>query len=173
MPSDRPDTNAVDITSAHPPLRLVPAIKPKVLIVEDYDDSREMLRLLLEMRNCSVTEARNGLEAVEMAVRVQPDVILMDGSLPLVDGLEATRRIRKNELLSDVFILAMNGWGTPGYHEAALAAGCNDSLTKPIDFERLESFLGPFLHESSSGKVPTESAEIEALANLHSPHLVS
>jgi two-component system cell cycle response regulator DivK len=149
MTSNLLDTNAVELTSPQPPLRLVPALKPKVLIVEDYDDSREMLRILLEMRSWCVSEARDGIEAVEMALRVQPDVILMDGSLPLIDGLEATRRIRKNELLRDVFILAMNGWGTPSYHVAALAAGCNDSLVKPIDFDRLESFLVPFLHRSS------------------------
>jgi two-component system cell cycle response regulator DivK len=149
MTSNLRDTNAVESASPPPQLRLVPVIKPKVLIVEDYDDSREMLRTLLEMGNWSVTEARDGLEAVEMAVRVQPDVILMDGSLPLIDGLEATRRIRKNELLGDVLILAMNGWGTPSYHAAALAAGCNDSLVKPIDFDRLESFLVPFFRNSS------------------------
>ena len=149
MTSNLPDTIAVGITPWQTPLRLVPAIKPKVLIVEDYDDSREMLRTLLEMGNWSVTEARDGLEAVAMAVSVQPDVILMDGSLPLIDGLEATRRIRKNALLGEVLILAMNGWGTPGYHADALAAGCNDSLVKPIDFDRLESFLVPFFHKSS------------------------
>lgn len=71
------------------------------------------------------------------------DVILMGGSLPLIDGHEATRRIRKNELLREVFILSMNGWGTPTYHAAAVAAGCNDCLVKPIDFDRLESFLVP------------------------------
>ena len=173
MPSDLPDTEAVEVTPAHSLLRLVPAIKPKVLIVEDYDDSREMLRLLLEMRNCSVSEACNGLEAVEMAVRVQPDVILMDGSLPLIDGLEATRRIRKNERLNEVLILAMNGWGTPGYHEAALAAGCNDSLSKPIDFDRLESFLAPFFHKSSRATVLTKSKENGAWAKARSPHPIS
>lgn len=108
-----------------------------------------------------------------MAVRVQPDVILMDGSLPLIDGLEATRRIRKNELLRKAFILAMNGWGTPGYHKAALAAGCNDSLLKPIDFDRLESFLVPFFHQSSYARVSSESGKDEAWAKAHSPHLVS
>lgn len=148
MLSNLLDTNEVEVTAAPTPL-LVPAIKPKVLIVEDYDDAREMLRVLLEMKDCSVTEARDGLEAVEMAVRIHPDVILMDGSLPLLDGLEATRRIRQNELLQNVLILAMNGWGTSTYHTAALAAGCNDSLTQPVDFDRLQSFLVPFFNQSS------------------------
>jgi two-component system cell cycle response regulator DivK len=173
MPSDLLDPNAVEITPAHSSLRLVPPIKPKVLIVEDYDDSREVLRLLLEMKNWCVTEARDGLEAVEMAVRVQPDVILMDGGLPLIDGFEATRRIRKNKLLREVFILAMNGWGTPSYHEAALAAGCNDSLSKPIDFDRLESLLVPFFHKAPCATVSTKSGKDEPWAKARSPHLFS
>ncbi|HXM35122.1 MAG TPA: response regulator, partial [Pyrinomonadaceae bacterium] len=73
----------------------------------------------------------------------RPDLILMDGSLPLMDGLEATRRIRENLLLREVPILALNGWGTPSFHAAALAAGCDDCMTKPIDFERLERYMAP------------------------------
>ena len=119
------------------------ANRPKVLIVEDHDDTREMLRILLEMKSCRVVEACNGEEAVEIAGREQPDLILMDGSLPLLDGLEATRRIRKNVLLREVLILALNGWGTPSFHAAALAAGCDDCMTKPIDFERLETYIAP------------------------------
>jgi CheY-like chemotaxis protein len=115
--------------------------KPNVLIVEDHDDTREMLRTMLELRNCCVMEACNGLEAVEMAGREHPDLILMDGSLPVLDGLAATRLIREDALLREMPIIALNGWGTPGYHAAALAAGCDDCLEKPIDFERLESHL--------------------------------
>jgi CheY-like chemotaxis protein len=88
-------------------------------------------------------EARNGEEAVEIANREQPDLILMDGSLPLLDGLEATRRIRENVLLREVLILALNGWGTASFNAAAMAAGCNDCLTKPIDFEALERYMAP------------------------------
>jgi CheY-like chemotaxis protein len=115
--------------------------KPKVLIVEDHDDTREMLRVILEMKGCLVMDANNGLEGVALARREQPDLILMDGSLPLLDGLAATRRIREDILLREVFIIALNGWGTPGYHNAALAAGCNDSMVKPIDFDHLENYL--------------------------------
>lgn len=117
--------------------------RPKVLIVEDHEDSRQMLRVLLEMKSCDVLEACNGLEAVEIAGREQPRLILMDGSLPLLDGLEATRRIRENIQLSEVLILALNGWGTPDFHAAALAAGCDDCIAKPIDFEQLDRFIAP------------------------------
>jgi two-component system, cell cycle response regulator DivK len=118
------------------------AEKPKVLIVEDHDDTREMLRILLEMKGCQVTEASDGLEAVEVARRQRPSLILMDGSLPLLDGLSATRLIREDPRLRGTFIISLNGWGTPRYHAAALAAGCDDCLEKPIDFEKLESYLG-------------------------------
>lgn len=170
MPSKPLDADRTGITSAHA-LRLVPVNKPKVLIVEDYDDAREMLRLFLEMKNCCVSEARDGLEAVEMAIQLQPDLILMDGSLPLIDGFEATRRIRKSKRLSKVIIFAMNGWGTQGYHEAALAAGSNCCLEKPINFEKLESFLDPYLSKSW-GTVSTGSSKNELAASARSPHLV-
>src|SRR5450432_443843 len=140
-------TNSLENAIAQAALRLVPTNKPKVLIVEDHDDTREMLRILLEMKNCHVVEACNGQEAVEIANREQPDLILMDGSLPVMDGLEATRRIRENLLLREVLILALNGWGTPSFHAAALAAGCDDCMTKPIDFERLESYIAPLFDQ--------------------------
>src|SRR2546425_608697 len=121
--------------------RPLPANKPKVLIVESHDDTREMLRIILEMKGCSVMDAGNGLEGVELALKEQPDLILMAGSLPLLDGLAATRRIRKEALVGGVLIIALNSWATPSYHAAALDAGCNDCLVKPIDFDHLESYL--------------------------------
>jgi CheY-like chemotaxis protein len=132
-------------------LRMRTARQPTILVVEDHDDTREMLHLLLEMWGCRVVEACNGPEAVEAATRERPEMILMDGSLPFFDGLEATRRIRKNEPCDQVKILALNGWGTPGYHAAALAAGCNDSIKKPLDLDRLRKYLSPFFDTSSHG----------------------
>ena len=123
--------------------------KPKVLIVEDHEDTREMLRTILEMKGCQVFEAGDGLEAVELAGRERPDLILMDGSLPLLDGLQATRRIREDVLLREVFIVALNGWGTPSFNIAAMEAGCDECLVKPIDFELLERHLIPFLQRPS------------------------
>jgi CheY-like chemotaxis protein len=117
------------------------ASKPKVLVVEDHEDTRQMLRTMLEMSGCRVVIAGNGLEAVAVARREQPTLILMDGSLPVLDGLGATRLIRREALLRNVLIVALNGWGTPSYHAAALAAGCDDCLEKPIDFDRLEYHL--------------------------------
>lgn len=115
--------------------------KPLVLLVEDHDDTRFILRMVLEKSGCRVVEATDGFEAVEMAGREQPDLILMDGSLPLLGGLEATRLIREDMLLQDVLIVALSGWATPSFHAAALAAGCNECFDKPIDFKRLKSLL--------------------------------
>ena len=112
-----------------------------MLIAEEHDDTRLRLRTLLELKSCQVLEARNGQEAVEIASSEQPDLILMDGSLPVIDGLEATRRIRENVLLQEVLILALNGWGTPSFHAAALAAGCDDCIVKPIDSVDLNRYM--------------------------------
>jgi len=123
---------------------------PTILVVEDHDDTREMLHMLLEMWGCRVVEACDGLEAVEAASRERPEMILMDGSLPFLDGLEATRRIRENGLRDQVKILALDGWGTQSYHAAALAAGCDDSIKKPLDFDLLHKYLAPLFDTSSS-----------------------
>jgi two-component system cell cycle response regulator DivK len=147
--SSTTNTNEVGSARARPLGLCPPAWGPKVLIAEDHEDTREMLRIILEQKGWRVIEASNGLQAVELAASEQPDLILMDGSLPLFDGIEATRRIREQALLHQVFIIALNGWGTPSFHAAALAAGCNDCLVKPIDFERLECHLAPFFERSA------------------------
>jgi CheY-like chemotaxis protein len=127
------------------------ARQPTILVVEDHDDTREMLHMLLEMWGCRVVEACDGLEAVAAASRERPEMILMDGSLPFLDGLGATRRIRENGRGDRVKILALDGWGTPTYHAAALAAGCDDSIMKPLDFDRLRKHLIPLFDTSSQG----------------------
>lgn len=127
------------------------ARQPTILVVEDHEDTREMLHMLLEMWGCRVVEACDGLEAVEAASRERPEMILMDGSLPFLDGLEATRRIRENGLRDQVKILALDGWGTPSYRAAALAAGCDDSIEKPLDFDRLRKHLTPLFDTASQG----------------------
>jgi CheY-like chemotaxis protein len=115
--------------------------KPLVLVVEDHEDTRFILRTILERSGCRVVEAANGFEAVEIAGREQPDLILMDGSLPLLGGLAATRLIRQDTLLQEVLIVALSGWATPSFHAAALAAGCNECFDKPIDFKRLKNLV--------------------------------
>jgi two-component system response regulator MprA len=140
--------------SAEPPVRRFlgrtqTTHPPTILVVEDHDDTREMLHILLETWGWRVVEACNGLEAVEAASRERPQLIMMDSHLPFVDGLEATRRIRENGLGDEVKILALNGSGSLRYHAEALAAGCDDSIEKPFDFERLKKRLRPLFNASS------------------------
>ena len=114
---------------------------PTVMVVEDFEDNRFMMRRLLEMSGYRVLEAVNGEEAVELACRERPQLILMDLSLPQLDGLAATRRIRQYPDMRDVPIVAVSAHDTADFHADALAAGCNDYVTKPIDFDQLEALL--------------------------------
>ena len=112
-----------------------------VLLVEDTEDNRQMMGRLLELSGFRVVEATNGQEAVEAAARENPKIILMDLSLPFIDGLAATRRIRSLPGLKDVPIVAVSAHDTADFHHEALAAGCDAYLTKPIDFCELEEVM--------------------------------
>ena len=113
----------------------------KVLLVEDTEDNRQMMRRLLEMSGYQVVEAINGEEAVKLASEAHPGIILMDLSLPIIDGLTATRRIRSLPYLSKVPIIAVSAHDTADFHSEALAAGCNAYVTKPIDYPELEDIV--------------------------------
>ena len=112
---------------------------PKVLLVEDTEDNRQMMRKLLEMSGFQVIEAINGREAVEVASRIRPQIILMDLSLPFIDGLAATRQIRSLPGMKSVPIIAVSAHDTADFHSDALAAGCDAYITKPIDYPELEN----------------------------------
>ncbi len=115
--------------------------KPVVLIVEDHDDTREMLQLILTIYGCRVLAAANGDDAIRLAEKTLPDLVLMDMKMPRLDGLSLTRVIRSHPTLSKVPIVAMTGMVTPQFHREAVNAGCDDCLDKPIDFERLEKLV--------------------------------
>ena len=134
-------TNPMSTATGNAKLTERPARQPTILVVDDHDDTREMLHTLLEMWGCRVVEACNGLEAVEVAAREKPQLILMDGRLPFIDGLEATRRIRENGVRNQVKIVALNGSGGARYRADALAAGCDESIEKPFDFDWLRTYL--------------------------------
>lgn len=113
-----------------------------VLVVEDHEDTRLMLKTMLELRGgISVVEAGNGLKAIELAESVHPDLILIDANLPLVDGYEATRRIRELTATRDVPIVFLSGHAQPAAEAKAFAAGCTDYLIKPFGLSRLGSLL--------------------------------
>lgn len=94
-----------------------------------------MLRMMLETQSYRVVEAGDGEDAVRKAVTLTPDLILMDGSLPRVDGITAMRRIREHESLRRVSVIFLSGHALPAEREAAFAAGCDDYLIKPLDTE--------------------------------------
>ena len=120
-------------------------VEQTVLVVEDFEDNRFMMRRLLELDGYRVVEAINGHEAVAIAERERPHLILMDLSLPQIDGLAATRTIRQLEGLRDVPIIAISAHDTSDFRLEALAAGCNEYLTKPVDFDRLEEVIKELL----------------------------
>jgi len=116
-----------------------------ILLVEDTEDNRFMMRRLLEMSGYEVVEATNGEEAVRLAESERPQIILMDLSLPVIDGLAATRAIRKLDGLAETPIVAVSAHDTSDFQSEALAAGCNSYITKPIDFSQLEALIARLL----------------------------
>jgi|SRR5215472_7844995 len=122
------------------------------LVVEDFEDSRFMMRRLLEMAGYSVLEASDGEQAVRMAVESHPVLILMDLSLPKLDGLSATRQIRQKRGLKTVPIVAVSAHDSPESRTEALAAGCDEYITKPIDFDHLNALLQRFVPAAKSSR---------------------
>lgn len=121
------------------------AAQPTVLVVEDFDDARELITLWLSASGYRVIEARDGGEAVELARRECPDVVVMDMSLPVLDGLSATAAIRRIEEVCHVPIIACSANDVREWADKALAAGCNDFVSKPVDFPALEAALKRWL----------------------------
>ena len=112
-----------------------------ILVVEDYEDTSLAMRLALEDRGYRIIEASDGASAVELAERERPDIILMDLNLPIMDGLEATKRIRSNPEMLETVVVAVTAHSDHDYRSRALDAGCNAFVTKPIDFEWLNELL--------------------------------
>ena len=114
----------------------------KILYIEDNDDNVYMLKMRLELLgDFEVLAAENGEKGCEMAATEQPDLILMDLEMPVVDGWEATRRLRGSPTTRDIPIIALSAHALAGEREKALAAGCNEFDTKPIEFDRLVGTL--------------------------------
>jgi CheY-like chemotaxis protein len=119
--------------------------RAKVLVAEDHEDTRQLLRALLEKRGLSVVEAGDGFEAVDAAERERPDLILMDSGLPLLDGIAATRRLRNLPALSAIPIVFLSGHAGPQAQTAARAAGCDEYVVKPFNIARLDTVLNRHL----------------------------
>ena len=117
----------------------------KILLVEDNEMNRDMLSRRLERRGYTVVIAVDGVQAVAMAESEKPALILMDLSLPKLDGLAATRRIREDKHVGKTPIVAVSAHDSPETRTEALAAGCDEYVTKPIDFDQLDALLKRFL----------------------------
>jgi two-component system, cell cycle response regulator DivK len=117
----------------------------RVLLVEDYEDSRFSLSKLLEIEGYEVLEAVDGAQAISLAINARPDLILMDVTLPKIDGLSATRQIREHEAMSLVPIIALSALDPSDFQTRAKDAGCTDTLTKPIDFSALMLLMSKYL----------------------------
>lgn len=132
--------------SAKSGVKMIEKAEPlTVLLVEDTEDNRFMMRRLLEMAGYEVVEAMNGEEAVKLAKSNSPHLILMDLSLPVIDGLAATRLIRKLPQCKSTPIIAVSAHDTSDFQSEAIQAGCNSYVTKPIDFNDLEELIAQLL----------------------------
>ena len=116
-----------------------------IMVVEDYDDTRMLLRHGLEGLGYSVLEASNGQEAVDIAGRERPDLILMDLDLPILDGIAATQRIRQQPENENVPIVAVTAYPMSYTHVKAFAKGCNEYMPKPIDMAELADLVNRYL----------------------------
>jgi len=120
-----------------------------ILVVEDSEDNREILRYVLRASGYGVLEAVNGQQAVSICREKHPDLILMDLSMPVLDGYGAAQQIRELDHLDKIPIIAVSAHATMDYRAKALAGGFNDYLTKPIDFSQLETLLHRYLSMES------------------------
>jgi two-component system, cell cycle response regulator DivK len=116
-----------------------------ILVVEDYEDTSLAMRLALEHKGYHIVEASDGEQAVRLAERERPEVILMDLNLPVLDGFAAAERIRANPELKETVIVAVTAHHDQDLRARALAAGCNAFVTKPIDFEWLGDLISNLL----------------------------
>ena len=134
--------------------------QPLVLVVEDYQDAREMYAAYLSFSGYRVAEATNGYEAIEQAKELMPDIILMDLALPRMDGWEATRRLKSDDKTRRIPIVALTGHALAGHAEGARQAGCDAFVTKPClpdalvaEIKRMLSH-GPETAGRKQGKAP-------------------
>jgi CheY-like chemotaxis protein len=130
---------------------------PLVLVVEDYQDAREMYAAYLAYSGYRVAEATNGVEAIEKTHELMPDIILMDLALPRMDGWEATRQLKTDERTRHIPIVALTGHALPGHSEGARQAGCDAFVTKPCLPDALVAEVEKMLalrREQAGGRKP-------------------
>jgi|1186.fasta_scaffold49174_2 CheY-like chemotaxis protein len=127
-----------------------------ILLVEDNEMNRDMLSRRLERRGYRVVLAMDGQSGVEMAGTEAPDLVLMDMSLPVLDGWEATRRLKADPATAHLPVIALTAHAMSGDRDRAIAAGCDDYDTKPIELPRLLGKIEALLGASAGADVPTD-----------------
>ena len=142
-------------TNENPPVSddLSAAPKYLILVVDDAADNVAMLSLDLQHQGYRVVTATNGEEAISVASAILPNLILMDISMPQLDGLGATRRIREIDTLKNIPVIAVTAFGTEGFRRAAYDVGVSGFLTKPMDFDRMHQLIARLLDPGNSGKL--------------------
>jgi two-component system, cell cycle response regulator DivK len=125
--------------------------RPRVLLVDDYPDAREMYTEYLEFSGFEVVQAGNGIEALQRAADTAPDIILMDLSLPVMDGWEATRRLKADARTAAIPVVALTGHALAGISEGARNAGCDAFVTKPCLPEDLVNEIRRILDHPADG----------------------
>ena len=128
--------------------------RPLVLVSDDHEDTRLLFRTVLEFRGYGVIEAADGEETVRTAESAHPDLILMDGSLPRLSGVDATRRIRSSEHSGHVPIVFISGYAGAAFIALAREAGCNEYLVKPFELDQLEHVLEKYSGNQRSDLSP-------------------
>jgi DNA-binding response OmpR family regulator len=132
------------------------AARPRVLVAEDHEDTRLMLRILLERRGFDVLEAADGEEAVRLVEQSFPDLLLIDSTLPRLDGIAVTRRVRARDAAAKLPIVFLSGHAEPRARTAAFDAGCDDYLVKPDGIGGLAAVLAKHLGRHAAGRLTRE-----------------
>ncbi|MFO0838740.1 MAG: response regulator [Phycisphaerae bacterium] len=128
---------------------------PRILLVEDDATNRDMLSRRLERRGFQVLMAVDGREGVDLALSARPDLILMDLSLPVLDGWSATRSIKSNPVTASIPVIALTAHAMESDRRRAFDAGCDEFDTKPVDFRLLSSKIDTLLARRPSGEPPS------------------
>jgi CheY-like chemotaxis protein len=132
-----------------------------ILLVEDFDDTRLMMRMWLTKNGYRVVEAETGEEAISVAQREQPDLIIMDVMMPGMNGLDATQRIREYQALRRTPIVAVSAYGANEYRSLAIDAGCNEYVSTPFDPNELAELIKNLIAKSEASGVNAPPSDLE------------
>lgn len=138
-----------------------PQSLPKILLVEDFDDTRLMMRMWLEKRGYRVIEAETGEQAIALAQLEEPDLIIMDVMMPGMNGLDATQRIRQYQALRRTPIVAVSAYGADEYRGLAIQAGCNEYVSTPFEPTALAELITNLLAGGESPDLNAQASNLE------------